>query len=373
MLVMSSVTFMAILSELVPSGILQEMSKGLDVSTSTTGLLISAYGIASAIGTIPLVRWTMEMNRKKLLIIVLIVFGASNVLITFSSVFYLTAIGRFIGGAAAGIIWPMLSAYAIRLVPKESSGRAIAVVMGGSTVGLGVGLPLMTTIGTSWGWRIEYGVLAGIFFLIAILAAFTLPSTKGEKKTKTTSPLNMIKNKSVLMVLIVTFFTMMAHYGLYTYLSPLVTSFDFAGGVKVATIIFGVGTILSVILTAKVIDKHLGSLTLFILFSGLIAMGLFAIFKGRFIVAHIGFFLWGIAFGPLVTLFQDAVERQVQKGKDIATSLQSSTFNFGIVAGSAIGSVILSQLSVYYIVILAIIMLVAAIAVTASSKKTFFK
>ncbi|GEK91255.1 MFS transporter [Alkalibacterium kapii] len=372
MLLMSSVTFMAILSELVPSGVLPQMGEGLNVPTSEVGLLVTAYGVASAIGTIPLITWTMEMNRKKLLIIVLIVFGISNMIIVFSSNFYLTAFARILGGASAGIVWPMMTAYAIRLVPKGYNGRAIAVVMGGSTVGLGVGLPIMTTIGTTFGWRIEYGVLAGIFFLIALLVGLVLPSAEGEKRTKETSPFQVAKNKSVLIVLVVTFFTMMAHYGLYTYLSPLVESFNLSGGVNIATLIFGIGTILSVILTAKVIDKHLGGLNLFILSTGLAAMILFAVFKGTFIIAHISFFLWGVAFGPLVTLFQDAVARQVDKAKDIATSLQSSIFNTGIVVGSAVGSALLSNFSVYYIVILSLVLLIISIVVSALSKKTFF-
>ena len=47
LVLMSSVTFMGILSELVPSGILPEMSEGLDVSYSSIGLLVSVYAIAS--------------------------------------------------------------------------------------------------------------------------------------------------------------------------------------------------------------------------------------------------------------------------------------------------------------------------------------
>jgi len=44
---MSSVTFLGILSELVPSGILPQMSEGLNVSYSSIGLLVSIYAIAS--------------------------------------------------------------------------------------------------------------------------------------------------------------------------------------------------------------------------------------------------------------------------------------------------------------------------------------
>ena len=89
LLLLSSVTFMGILSELVPSGILPQMSEGLQVSYSSIGLLVSVYAIASAIGTIPLITLTMPMNRKKLLTILMVVFGVSNLIIAVSSLIIL--------------------------------------------------------------------------------------------------------------------------------------------------------------------------------------------------------------------------------------------------------------------------------------------
>ena len=71
--ILSAVTFMGILSELVPSGILPQMSEGLNVPYSSIGFLISIYALASAIGTIPLITLTMPMNRKKLLQILMII------------------------------------------------------------------------------------------------------------------------------------------------------------------------------------------------------------------------------------------------------------------------------------------------------------
>ena len=83
-------------------------------------------------------------------------------------------------------------------------------------------------------------------------------------------------------------------------------------------------------------------------------------------VSHLAFLLWGISFGALVTLFQAAVTRQVETGKDVATSLQSSAFNFGIVLGSALGRTILDHLSVYHIIYLTIILSIF-------SKRTFWQ
>src|SRR6476469_206699 len=183
LLLLSSITFMAILSELVPSGILPEMSKGLDVSYSSIGLLVSVYAIASAVGTIPLITLTMPMNRKKILQILMVIFGVSNLIIAISPSYYLIAAARLAGGISAGVLWPMVSAYAMRMVPPQLHGRAIAVTMSGCTLGLGIGLPIMTAIGTELWLRIEFGVLSAVIFIIAILGQIFLPSISGEQRT----------------------------------------------------------------------------------------------------------------------------------------------------------------------------------------------
>ncbi|WP_084786661.1 MFS transporter [Bacillus tuaregi] len=373
LLLLSSVTFMGILSELVPSGILPEMSEGLQVSYSSIGLLVSIYAIASTVGTIPLITLTMPMNRKKLLTILMYVFGVSNLIIAFSPSYFLIAAARLVGGISAGVLWPMVSAYAMRLVSPRQHGRAIAVTMAGSTLGLGVGLPIMTTIGTELGWRIEFGVLSAIIFAIAVLGQVILPSIAGEQRTKTNSPFYIIRNKSVVICLVVTFLTIMAHYGLYTYIAPLVEDISFAGGIKLASILFGIGTILSVVMAGKVIDTHLRALTAFMLSLAFGTMLLFVGFKGAAFISHLAFLLWGISFGALVSIFQAAVTRQVATGKDVATSLQSSTFNLGIVFGSALGGTILENLSVFHIIYVTIALLVLPILLSLFAKKTFWQ
>jgi hypothetical protein len=83
---MASVTFVGILSELVPSGILPQMTEGLGVEESDVGFLVGVYAFASAMAAIPLVSATLAFNRKTLLLMVLLIgFAASNVLVGLSS------------------------------------------------------------------------------------------------------------------------------------------------------------------------------------------------------------------------------------------------------------------------------------------------
>lgn len=373
LILLASVTFMAILSELVPSGILPEMSAGLNASYSRIGLLVSVYAIASAVGTIPLIRLTISTNRKKLLLILLIIFGVSNLIISFSGSYTITALARLMGGISAGILWPMVSAYAMKMVPANMHGRAIAVAMSGCTLGLGIGLPIMTSIGTKISWRVEFAVLSIIIFIIAILGKIILPSISGEKRTNENSPFTIAKNKFVLICLVVTFLAIMAHYGLYTYIAPLVENFEVAGGIQIVSLVFGLGTIVSVLIAGKFVDDHLGPLTFFMLALAFVTMFIFIFFKGTFGVSHVAFFLWGVSFGALVTIFQAAVTRQVETGKDVATSLQSSTFNFGIVFGSAIGGSVLDHFSVFHIIFLTVAMLIIPIILSIFAQNTFYK
>ena len=116
---MASVTFVGILSELVPSGILPQMTEGLGVSETQVGFLVGVYALASALATIPLVSATLAVNRKILLMTLLIGFAASNIVVGLSSSYAVIVTCRILGGICAGVMWPMIAAYGTRLVPEH--------------------------------------------------------------------------------------------------------------------------------------------------------------------------------------------------------------------------------------------------------------
>src|SRR3546814_5012537 len=103
--------------------------------------------------------------------------------------------------------------------------------MSGNTLGISIGLPGMTTIGITFGWRTEFMVLGLIVAAIAVLSYFYLPSVEGEKLTKSNSPLAVLKMPSILIILLLTFLSVAAHYVVYTYIPLLVELIVFAGGI----------------------------------------------------------------------------------------------------------------------------------------------
>ena len=216
-------------------------------------------------------------------------------------------------------------------------------------------------------------VLGVVVVAIAALSQLHLPAVAGEKLSKSNSPLAVIKMPTVLIVLLLTFLSVAAHYGIYTYITLLVEMIDFAGGVGMALLIFGIGSVISVIVSAKYIDAHLRPLIVLMLAIGGISMGMFLAFRGTIVISHFAFFLWGLAFGPLVTMYQTAVSKQVEEAKDVATSVQSSVFNLSIMIATWSGGMLLSnspESGVKRIVYQSVGCFIAAIIIAFFAKRT---
>lgn len=370
---MASVTFVGILSELVPSGILPQMTEGLGIEESQVGFLVGVYALASAIAAIPLISATLSFNRKGLLLALLVGFAVSNVVVGLSSSHAVIIAARIVGGICAGVMWPMIAAYGTRLVPEHMHGKAITVIMSGNTLGISIGLPAMTAIGLSFGWRSVFLVLGAIVAIIAVLSYFFLPSVQGEKLSRSNSPLAVLKMPSMLIVLLLTLLSVAAHYGIYTYITLLVELIGFVGGISVALLIFGIGSVISVVVSAKYIDAYLRPLIVLMLGVGALSMAMFLAFKGAIGTSHVAFFLWGLAFGPLVTMYQTAVTKQVDEARDIATSVQSSVFNLSIMIATWVGGMLLINFpasGVKLIVYMSLACFILAIIIAFLSKRT---
>lgn len=369
MMLMSSVTFVGILSELMPSGVLPLMMDDLNISEVQAGNLVGYYAIASAIFAIPLIAMTMQVNRKYLLLILLSGFAVSNIVAGLVHDYSIVIALRVIGGICAGVMWPMIAAYGMRLTDKQHHGKAIAVIMAGNTLGISIGMPIMTSIGYDYGWRAEFIGLGGFILLIGLISLIALPSTPGEKLTKSSSPFALLKIPAVLIVLLLTLLGVVAHYGVYVYITSLVDEINLAGGIESALFIFGVGSLISVLLAIKLTDKYLRELTIAMFALLIVSMVVILMLGKTFGMAHVAFFMWGLSFGPLVTLLQAAVSRQVSKAKDVATSVQSSVFNLSIMIASSAAGILLGIYSPMSLVYFAIALAIPGLVISIFSKK----
>lgn len=120
-------TFAIGTTEFITMGILPEVSQDLHVSISAAGLLVTGYAIGVAIGAPLLTALTGRMERKQLLIGLMMLFVAGNVLCAIAPNYSILLIARFAVAFAHGTFFGAGAVVASKLVPAEKQASAVAM------------------------------------------------------------------------------------------------------------------------------------------------------------------------------------------------------------------------------------------------------
>ena len=80
LLVLTGAIFVSVSSEFLPTGLLPDMARDLDVSESRVGLLVTIFALTVVVSTAPLAAITHKYSRKWLMVVLLGIFAVANVL-----------------------------------------------------------------------------------------------------------------------------------------------------------------------------------------------------------------------------------------------------------------------------------------------------
>ncbi|TIR84795.1 MAG: MFS transporter, partial [Mesorhizobium sp.] len=148
----------------VISSLLPDIAADAGISVPLAGSLITAFALAYAIGAPILATLTGEWDRRRVILWTLVFFVIGNIVAALSSSFELLLIARIVMALSSGLFAATAQGTAVALVDDHHRARAIAVVVGGTTVAVAVGAPLGALVAAIAGWR-------GTFFAIAGLGA----------------------------------------------------------------------------------------------------------------------------------------------------------------------------------------------------------
>jgi len=362
LLALTMVSFVVILTEVLPAGLLPQLAASLGSSQSVMGQLIGVYALGSLLAAIPLAAATQGMGRRTLLLTALGGFVLANTVTAVATSLALIFAARFVGGVAAGLAWSMLVGYAARMVPAQQKGRAIAIAMAGTPVALTVGIPAATYVGNQAGWRVAFGVLSALAALLMawiVLKLPALPAVPGQARQRVASVFVMPGVRPVLAVLLL---YVLAHNILYTYIAPLAALAQLGGRVDFLLALFGGAALVSLLLVGAVVDRWLGRLVMASVALFLCACAMLAVWPAAPAAVHAAVCIWGLAFGGVATLFVTALSNAAGPAQDVAQSMMTTVWNTAIFAGSIIGGMLLGQFGAAGLANAAI----AALAATAS-------
>jgi len=344
LLALSTAAFTAVMTELLPAGLLPRMAPALGVSEARVGFLVTAYAVASFVAAIPLTALLRGLPRRPVLIGALLGFAVSDALVALSSSYALTFAARLVAGCMGGLLWAMLVGYAARMVPAERRGRAIAIVLAGITLALSLGVPAGTALAGAVGWRAAFGMLAGLAVLLVGWVRWRVPGFPGEPPHARMPLFRVAVLPGLPAVLSVTLFLLLGHQVMYTYVAPFAAYTGF-GRTDVVLLVFGVATVVGIWITGVLVDRRLRATLLAALALCAAVMPALGLYAGTPAVLLPSVALWGVAFGGAPTLIQTALVDASGPGHaDVATSLQTTVYNAGIAAGSLTGGVALERL-----------------------------
>lgn len=346
---LTMISFLIGTSQFVIVGILDKVAASAGVSVATAGQLITAFALASAIGTPIVMVATAKMDQRRQLLLALTIFLLGIVSTLALPGFGFLMASRVILGIGTGVF--VVTAYAITasLASPGHQGEAMSNISMGFSASLVFGVPIGRVITAAYDWQaIFWGI--GFFSLLGSLAvARLLPATSGEMPTPLGKQFALLKKPTIAAALGMTFFVFISYSVVNTYITPFLAALRPMSEQELSSILFalGIASLLGSKLGGFLADRIgitptlIGSMVI-----QAIALVFVSVAEGSVILTILSIMLWATSvwtFGltqsfNIVSLAPDA--------SGIMLSLNSSFVQLGFAAGAGIGGIAVGSSSI---------------------------
>lgn len=332
-------------TEFVPVGLLPDIAEGFSMDISRTGLLMTIYAWAVTIFSLPLTMLTASLERRRLLILLFVIFIASHALATVAWSFSSLLVARLGIAMAHSVFWAITIPLAVRLAPKGNKAKALSFIVTGSSLATVMGVPLGTVIGHHFGWRMTFALIGVIAAVILVLLWRVLPRLQSQSSGNFKVVPDLLKRPSLQYIYLSLALVMTAHFTASTYISPYLQSIGGMSNNMVVLILFVIGLagILGGILFARYAGRHMSPMLLLSLVGLMLCLGLlyFSVMHWWSLIPLA--IVWGMVITLISMLLQSKVLEKAPDAPDIGIAIFSGVFNIGIGGGALLGGQMIQQ------------------------------
>ncbi|MGI4758626.1 MAG: MFS transporter [Janthinobacterium lividum] len=330
-------------TEFIIMGLLPDLAHDFNVSIPKAGTLVSAYALAVTIGSPLLVLALAKVDRKRALILLMLLFVVGNSACALAPTFGLLLTARILTALMHGSFFGIGSIVAANVVPREQRAQAVAIMFSGLTLANVLGVPAGTALGQAFGWRMAFWAIVPIGF-IAAAGVWRLVPHQHAEPVHVLNELRSVARKEVLIVLSTSVLSSTAMFCILTYIAPILEIVTHVSphGVTLVLVAFGVAITVGNLLGGIMADKHgiaavmSGFLILVLLFL------LFPLAEQRVVTCVAAIMIWGALHFAVGAPLQTRVVDQAEGAQNLASTLNQGAFNLGNALGATLGAGVLT-------------------------------
>lgn len=336
-------------SEFMLAGLLPDIAADLDVSVGTAGTLTSAFAVGMVVGAPLVAALARNWPGRGTLLAFVLVFSAAHVAGAVTGSFAVLFATRVVAALAnAGFLAVALTT-AAGLVPADRKGRALAVLLSGTTVATIAGVPGGSLLGAAFGWRATFWAVAVLCLPAALGILVGIPARRaragGAGGPALRSELARLGSPRLILVMLLGALVNAATFGSFTFLAPLVT--DTAGLAKpwipVVLVLFGAGSFAGVTLAGRLADVRPGAVVAVggsLLLAGWPALALLAAYPVALLglVCVLGALSFAVGSTLITRVLYEAAGAPTMAGAYATAALNVGAVAGPLVAAAAIGA-----------------------------------
>jgi predicted MFS family arabinose efflux permease len=338
--------------------LLPGMAADFSTSVAAAGQLVTVFALTYALSSPILTALTGSFNRRTLLILSMTAFAVANIVAWSAKDYGTLMAARILLAGAAGLYVPSANALAGALVEPARRGTALAIVNGGTTIAIALGVPLGAVIGHGFGWRMTFAGV-GVLALIAVAGLVTgLARDIGRGLAVATlrERVAVVRQPGVLAALLVTTIWATGAYAVYTYLALFLASATGIAGPYVGMVLFIWGVAAAVgIFAGGSLNDRFGSRSVIISSLLLLALAFASLSASADLLSRakalapvlVAIIVWGLSAWSFFPAQQARlIGIAGLKLAPVVLSLNASFMYLGFSLGAALGSFTLSRANV---------------------------
>jgi DHA1 family chloramphenicol resistance protein-like MFS transporter len=328
-------------SEFMLAGLVPGVAATLDVSLAQAGYLTSAFAAGMVVGAPLMAALARTWRRRTALLGFLALFAAAHVAGGWTTSFAVLLGTRLLAAVAnAGFLAVALTAATAQARP----GRALAVLLGGTTVACVAGVPGGALLDAAFGWRSAFWVVAGLC-LPAFAAVWRIPDTPAGAKPSGLRA-ELAELRPLAGVLALAALVNAATFGVFTYLALLA---DGVASVPVVLAAFGTGCFAGVTAAGRLADRWPGRVVALggpLLLAGWVTLAVTAHHPAALVA--LAFVQGALSFAVGSTVIARIL--QLATGAPtMAGSYATAALNIGATAGPVLAGALLGAVSPFWV------------------------